>query len=84
MSKRLQVVVPDAELREFERAAKRSGLTLSEWVRQTLRQAQRSRATVSPDRKLAAIRSAARHAFPTGDIDEMLAETEHGYQQDVG
>jgi len=31
---------------------------------------------------LAAIRTAARHAFPTGDIDEMLGDIERGYTQE--
>ncbi len=84
MSKRLQVVVADAELRDFERAARRSGLTLSEWVRQVLRGAERTRATVSPDRKLHAIRTAVRHEFPVADIDVMLTEIESGYAQDAG
>lgn len=29
--------------------------------------------------RLQAIRAAARHAFPTADIEQMLAETERGY-----
>jgi hypothetical protein len=84
MSKRLQVVVDEAELRAFERAAHRRGLTLSEWVRQQLRAGEREHATVGPDRKLAAVRAAARHTFPTGDVAGVLAEIERGYQQDVG
>lgn len=32
------------------------------------------------DRKLAAIRAAARHEFPTADIDRMLNEIESGYR----
>ena len=75
----------DAELREYRRLATRDGLTLSEWVRQTLRLAARegTPGTVdrpdSIERKLAAIRAAARHDFPTADIDQMLREIEAGY-----
>lgn len=82
MSKRLQVMVADTELRAFERAARRRGLTLSEWVRQELRSAERSRATIGPDRKLTAIRAAVRNEFPAGDVEDMLAEIEQGYTQD--
>lgn len=32
-----------------------------------------------PAHKLAVIQSAATHAYPTGEIDEMLAQTEAGY-----
>lgn len=84
MSKRLQVVVDEVELRAFERAARRRGLTLSEWVREQLRVGERQRATSAPDRKLAAIRTAAGHAFPTGEIEDVLAEIERGYQQGTG
>jgi len=37
MSKRLQVVMSDADLEEVRDAARRSGLTMSAWVRRTLR-----------------------------------------------
>ncbi len=39
MSKRLQVVVSDADLDEIRDAARRSNLTVSAWVRRTLRDA---------------------------------------------
>lgn len=82
MSKRLQVVVDDSELMRFQRAARTVGLTTSEWARQTLRRAAGQIAAGDPDAKLVAIRAAARHDFPTADIDEMLAETERGYLSD--
>ena len=37
MSKRLQVILDDAELREIQRIARRQRLTVAEWVRQALR-----------------------------------------------
>ena len=78
MSIRLQAVMDEAEVGEYRRLAGRDGLTLSEWVRQKLRRAERSEASGSVDRKLAAIRAAARHDFPTADIDRMLREIESG------
>ena len=80
MSMRLQVVMDDAEVDAYRRLAVRDGLTLSEWVRQKLRQAARHQASGSADRKLAAIRAAARNDFPTADIDQMLREIEAGYR----
>lgn len=59
--------------------ARREGLTLSEWVRQILRRARAERPSGDRARKLAAVRAAARHAFPTADIDEMLEQIERGY-----
>ena len=76
------MVLSDREFVRFQRAARRNGLTLSEWVRQVLRGAERASATGDPDRKLKAIRAATSHEFPTGDIDKMLHEIERGYLQD--
>ena len=80
MSKRLQVLLEEDELREIQRAARRERLTVAEWVRQALREVRRRRPQASLERKLAAIRKAAEHSAPTADIDQMLAEIERGYQ----
>lgn len=82
MSKRLQVVFDEDELVELQRTAKRNHMTTSEWVRQLVRDAQRNEPRGDPKKKLAAVRHAAQHSFPTGDIDRMLAEIERGYLQD--
>jgi hypothetical protein len=54
-------------------------MTVSEWVRLSLRRAGRARSSGQADQKLAAVRAAAGHGFPTGDIDEILEEIERGY-----
>lgn len=79
MSKRLQVLLPDAEWRRLQRFARSQGLTLSDWVRRTLRHEVDHRSTGNPQEKLAAVRVAATHRFPTADIEDMLAEIESGY-----
>ncbi|MEX2556691.1 MAG: antitoxin [Actinomycetota bacterium] len=79
MSKRLQVVFDEQELATIREEALRHGMTVSEWVRQALRTARTQSSAREPARKLAAVRAAARHAFPTADIDEMLREIERGY-----
>ena len=79
MSKRLQVVLDDKELAAIRKDARRHGMTVSEWVRQALRTARNQSSSQEPARKLAAIRAAERHSFPTADIDQMLAEIERGY-----
>jgi len=79
MSKRLQVLLDERELRQIRRLAREDHVPVSEWVRRALRAAARGRPTAPASRKLAAIRAAARHSFPTGEIDQMLAEIEHGY-----
>lgn len=80
MSKRLQVVLKDPEYREIQRAARLRNITVSEWVRQALALLRRSEPSGSVDKKLEAVRRAARHEFPTADIDRMLAEIESGYE----
>lgn len=79
MSKRLQVLFDEAELRDLREAARRQGLPVSEWVRRALREARRREPRGDIASKLGAVRAAARHELPTADIDEMLAEIEQGY-----
>lgn len=79
MSKRLQVVLADEEWQELADAARARGMSLSAWVRQTLREARRRQAGGDIGAKLDAVRAATRHAFPTGDIDELLADIGRGY-----
>jgi hypothetical protein len=79
MSKRLQVILEDPEYRDIQRVARAQRLTVAEWVRQALRAARRREPVADTGKKLAAIRHAARHVFPTADIDQMLAEIERGY-----
>lgn len=78
MSKRLQVVVSDEELLRYQRAATATGLTLSEWVRLSLRGAEQQVAAGAIEDKIAAVRNAVRYSFPAPDIDQMLRETELG------
>jgi hypothetical protein len=79
MSIRLQVVMSETELDAVRAAARERGLTVSEWVRETLREARSKVASGDAERKLAAIRAADRYEYPTADIDQMLAEIERGY-----
>ena len=79
MSKRLQVVLDDAELAAIRRIAKTQHQTVSDWVRQSLRAAQRNYPSADAGRKIQAVREAATHRYPTTDIDGMLREIEQGY-----
>ena len=76
MSKRLQIVMSDSEAASLRRAARRAGLTLSEWARRALRAARDARAVPSPGSPLDALDRALACNHPTGDIDEMLADIE--------
>ena len=79
MSKRLQVILDDEEMQEIQDIAKRNRTTVAEWVRQTLRAARRQEPRGDAERKLRVIREAVRYKFPSGDIQQMLAEIEQGY-----
>lgn len=83
MSKRLQVVMDEDEYAAIEAAAQREGETVSQWVRSVLRTARGSRPKSEIARKLAVLREAALHEGPTGDIEQMLAETESGYRGEL-
>jgi hypothetical protein len=80
MSRRLQVVVADTDLERYAHTANAAGLTLSEWARQALRQAERAQSSGDVEAKLAAIRGAASHRAGGHevDVDTMIAETEAG------
>jgi hypothetical protein len=80
MSKRLQVILTEREFEDLRSVAADDGLTVSEWVRHALRQARRQRSRGDVEQRLAAVRTAARHCFPTADIGQMLEEIEQGYE----
>jgi predicted ATPase len=79
MSKRLQVLLDEDELRQIQRIARARRMTVAEWVRQALRSAEQTEPSRDAARKLDAVRAAYRHSFPTGDIENMLSEVERGY-----
>jgi hypothetical protein len=76
MAKRLQVILQDPEYREIQRMARSRQMSIAEWVRQALANARRREPVGDVGKKLEAIRAAARHESPTGDIATMLAEIE--------
>jgi hypothetical protein len=82
MAKRLQVILKDPEYREIQRVARARHMSIAEWVRQALALARRREPLGDVEKKLSAIRAAARHESPTSDIDTMLAEIERGYSAD--
>jgi hypothetical protein len=63
----------------MQRIARQRRLTTAAWVRQVLRGAIDEQSTPSVADKLAAVRRAARHSFPTADIDTVLGDIERGY-----
>ncbi len=84
MTKRLQVLLDDAELRTIQRLARRDRLTTAEWVRRRLREGAAAGDRADTGSKLAAIHAAYRHqdSDPAPEIGGMLDEIERGYQSD--
>lgn len=80
MSKRLQVLLDESEFRKIRQIARRKGMTVAEWVRQTLRTARSQEPANTSARKLKVLERALKHHFPAGDIEDMLDEIEQGYQ----
>lgn len=83
MTTRLQVLLEDDEMSEIRIVAKQQRMTVAEWVRQALREARRNKPTIDASRKLAAVREASRHSYPTGDISQMLSEIDAGDSTDT-
>ena len=79
MSKRLQVILQDAEYREIQRVARSRHMSIAEWVRQALDLARRREPTGGMAKKLETVRRAAQCQYPSADIDSMLREIEAGY-----
>jgi hypothetical protein len=79
MSQRLQVLFDEREFTELRRVARLHRMTVAEWVRQALRTARHDAPSVDPRQKLAAVREAARGAYPAPDLAQMLGEIERGY-----
>jgi len=79
MAKRLQVIIRDLEYREIQRMARSRHMSIAEWVRQALDLARRREPITDVGKKLEIIRAAVRHDYPSGDIEDMLAEIESGY-----
>lgn len=80
MTKRLQVLLDDEELTEIQALARRRHQTTAAWVREALRHARDTSSHPETGRKLHVIREAVSHAYPAGDIDDMLGEIEVGYR----
>lgn len=76
MAKRIQVTLQDAEYLEIQSVARSCRMSVPTWIRQALAKALQRTPITDVDKKLEAIRAAARHDFPSGDIEIMLGQIE--------
>ena len=79
MTKRLQVLLDDEELANIQELARRRHQTTAAFVREALRSARDTATYPEAGRKLRAVREAVAHAYPTADLEDVLAEIERGY-----
>ena len=75
----MQVLFDEEELMEIQRAAHEQKITVAAWVRQALRAARMQEPIGDAKKKLEVVRAAVRHSYPSGDIEQMIAEIERGY-----
>lgn len=80
MSKRLQVLIPDAEMAEIQQAAKLEQIPVGEWVRRSLREARQKKSVKSPEFKMRAVREAMKYSVPAPDIEQMNREIESRFE----
>ena len=79
MDMRLHVLFTDDEYADLKAIASRCGQSVDDWARDALLKA-RNEQSHTVESKLRAIAEAAKHSFPSGDIEDMLAEIEAGRQ----
>jgi Ribbon-helix-helix protein, copG family len=78
MTKRLQVRLEDEELAAIQLQARKRGISVAEWVRQSLRETL-AQMVADSDAKRRAVGRALTYSFPTCDVRQMLAEIGSGY-----
>ncbi len=77
MTKRVHVVLEDDEYQAIKAAAVARGVTVAEWILQTVRQ-HKVNPPKTVEEKLRAIEWASQLNHPTADIDVMLQQIEDG------
>ena len=75
----LQVSLSEEEYGDLKAIASRRGQSVDQWARDALLKA-RTEQSHTVESKLQAITEAANHSFPSGNIEDMLAEIEVGCQ----
>ena len=75
----LQVSLSEEEYGDLKAIASWRGQSVDDWARDALLKA-RNEQSHTVESKLKAIAEAAKHSFPSGDIEDMLAEMEAGRQ----
>jgi hypothetical protein len=80
-TKRLQVLFEPSEFEALQGSAAAAGLSLSEWVRTSLRTVRRQQSSGDVERKLELLRTAGQYDFPVSDIEQVNREIAVGRGQ---
>ncbi|HLG21160.1 MAG TPA: hypothetical protein VI895_15280 [Bdellovibrionota bacterium] len=78
MSLKLQVLVPEKDMKFFKGCARKEKLSLGEWVRRAMHQYAGWRPRKSAKQKLEAIDRLSKLQLPVGTVEEMNREIELG------
>lgn len=78
MSKRLQILLPEADYRAIVKVCRHDKKKVSEWVRESLRRSLKYKEAPSAEDRIASVLRFASYSGPTGDIEEILSEIERG------
>ncbi|MDB5038109.1 MAG: hypothetical protein JWQ35_1637 [Bacteriovoracaceae bacterium] len=78
MSKRLQVLLPDADYKALIRGVRALKMSVSDWVRDQIREGLQKGKSESAEERLSKILKYAKYSGPTGNIENMLNEIERG------
>ena len=79
MTKRLQILVSEAELEQLRISARADNVSMGEWIRKAMHRSFSEPEARTVEAKLLAIREAMKFNAPTADIDQMNREIEQGY-----
>lgn len=67
----------------FQRLARKAGMSLGEWVRQSLRQVATRLNVPAPEERLKAVRELSRLSLPVSGIDDLLLEMHVARSRDI-
>lgn len=81
MSRRLQILLPQQEYKQVSALCRKMSKTVSEWVREGIRERLIQSKPMPAGQRLARILKFARMSGPTGSIERILEEIEQGRDQ---
>ena len=66
-------------MKEIKTLAEQEKMTVSAWVRRAIMHEKKDRPGINAKTKLEVIRKSSEYTFPTGNIEDMIADIERSY-----